>query len=494
MFNAFIINLGSTQYSARTLGPHLIATHLRQEGWDIEVVDYGLHWSLEELKELAVSRINRNTKFIGFSHQFTTWGPKFEQYCQWLKQTYPSIFLISGCAINPNYNSSFIDYHIQGYGEYAISELLKYLFGSGSLLKFSMFTKGAKKIIPANDFYQAFPKKSLRAEYQKRDFIEEGEWLSIETSRGCVFSCDFCNFPVLGVKGDYTRDADDFNLELRDNYDRFGVKNYIVADETFNDRTDKITKYANVVEELNFSPSFTGFMRADLLVARPKDREELLRMNFIGHYYGIETFNRASGKSIGKGMDTVRLQEGLVDIKNYFQNNNKKIYRGTISLIVGLPEETLETIENTKQWLIDNWQGQSYYAYSLQIPVDEQDLFSKFGKDYRKYGYEVMSPEEIEARKDKQELYEQYHFASGIIKNSLMWKNKHMDIYQSIQSAIELQDLKLKYPFTIDCWHLSSPGIIGEVEERIQKHHPPDLIEQVFLAKVRRYIKNKLNL
>ena len=69
-----------------------------------------------------------------------------------------------------------------------------------------------------------------------------------------------------------------------------------------------------------------------------------------------------------------------------------------------------------------------------------------------------------------------------------------MDIYQSIQSAIELQNLKLKYPFTIDCWNLSSPGIVGEVEERIRKHHPPDVIEQVFLAKVRRYIKNKLNL
>lgn len=495
MLNAFIINLGSTAYSARTLGAYLIATHLRQEGWDIEVVDYGLEWTLEELKELAVSRINQNTKFIGFSHQFASWGKKFEDFCQWLKKTWPGIILISGCAINPNYDTSVIDYHIQGYGEYAIIELLQYLFGNGDKIKFSLFTKGAKQIIPANDFYQAFPKKSLRAEYQTRDFIEDGEWLSIETSRGCVFSCDFCNFPVLGIKGDYTRDADDFENEIRFNYDNYGVKNYIVVDETFNDRTEKITKYADVVEKLNFIPSFTGFMRADLLVARPRDKEELLRMNFIGHYYGIETFNRASGKSIGKGMETSRLQEGIVDIKNYFQNNNRKLFRGTISLIVGLPEETVETMENTKKWLVDKWQQQSFYAYSLQIPVDPQDTFSKFGKDYKKYGYEVMTAEEIASLGiDIHELYNHYHFSSGIMKNSLQWKNKDMNIFQSVQIAIELQNLKSKYQFGIDCWNMSSPGFVGEVEDRLIPNCSADQAKINFQNKVRRYIQKKLSL
>ena len=69
-------------------------------------------------------------------------------------------------------------------------------------------------------------------------------------------------------------------------------------------RVEKITKFADVVEKLDFVPWFSAYIRADLLIARPRDREELLRMNLTGHYYGIETFNRESGKIIGKGYDT----------------------------------------------------------------------------------------------------------------------------------------------------------------------------------------------
>lgn len=489
MYNAIIINLGSEHYSARSPGAHLIATHLREEGWDIEVIDYGLRWSVDQLKELAKSRVNADTKFIGFSHQFVVWTPILEQWCQWLKATYPNIILIGGSAVIPNYHTAIIDYHIHGYGEYAVSELLKYLFSNGSPVKFALTATGAKRVIPANDFYPAFPKRSLLAEYQDRDFIEEHEWLSTETSRGCVFSCDFCNFPILGVKGDYTRSAEDFEREMRHNYDKFGVKNYIIADETFNDRTDKIAKYADVVERLDFQPSYTGFLRADLLVARPKDREELLRMNCIGHYYGVESFNRASAKAVGKGMDSVRLQEGLVDIKNYFQNNGRKLYRGTISLIVGLPEETAETIEKTKQWLIANWQNQAFFAWSLEIAPN-----SDFGRDYKKYGYEVMTPEDIGDKRFDTYPYNQNPNRGGTQElgtDYLTWKNKDMNIFDSILGAVSLQNLTKEYPFALDCWQLSSPGLTGTLEERMMATKPS---MEVFHAKVKRYIENKLSL
>jgi radical SAM superfamily enzyme YgiQ (UPF0313 family) len=494
MFNAFIINLGSSIVSGRTLGPYLIATHLRQEGWDVEVIDYGMYWSLEELKELSRSRINSNTKFIGFGHLFVSWTLVLEEYCKWIKSTYPEIILIGGSGVNPTFTTSVIDYHIQGYGEYAISALLKYLFSNGDPIKFSLINTGATKVIPANDFYPAFPKKSLLAKYEDRDFIEKDEWLTIETSRGCVFSCDFCNFPILGIKGDYTRDALDFELEIKENYDRFGVKNYNLVDETFNDRTEKITKYADVVEKLNFVPFFTGFIRADLLVARPKDREELLRMNFLGHYYGIETFNRASGKIVGKGMETAKLQEGLKDVKNYFENNGRKLYRGTISLIAGLPEETFETLENTRQWLIKNWQHQCFYMYSLEIPNNKNDTFSKFSKDYQKYGYSHMTAEEINGKDFTQFPYNQYQFANGLGVETILWKNKNMNIFQATEIVVEFQKLYSEYQFASDGWTLSSPCLTGEVEDRLHKFFVYDLTDKVFHARLRRYITGKLSI
>ena len=77
----------------------------------------------------------------------------------------------------------------------------------------------------------------------------------------------------------------------------------------------------DVVETLPWKPYFTGFLRADLLVSRPKDKEELLRMGFLGHFYGIETFNHDTGKIIGKGMNPDKLQQGLIDVRKYLSEN-----------------------------------------------------------------------------------------------------------------------------------------------------------------------------
>jgi len=51
----------------RSGGAHRIANHLRNQGWDAEVIDYGAFWKLEQLQELSRSRITKNTKFFGFS-------------------------------------------------------------------------------------------------------------------------------------------------------------------------------------------------------------------------------------------------------------------------------------------------------------------------------------------------------------------------------------------------------------------------------------------
>ena len=70
----------------------------------------------------------------------------------------------------------------------------------------------------------------------------------------------------------------------------------MIADETFNDRLDKIRKFADVVESLNFQPWFSAFIRGDLLISQRNTWNELVRMNVMGHSMGLETlcaFHRA---------------------------------------------------------------------------------------------------------------------------------------------------------------------------------------------------------
>ena len=71
MNHALII---STQniFITRNLGAHKIASFLRQQNWDVEVIDYAGLIPAEYITQIAKTRINKNTVFIGFSDTWRT--------------------------------------------------------------------------------------------------------------------------------------------------------------------------------------------------------------------------------------------------------------------------------------------------------------------------------------------------------------------------------------------------------------------------------------
>lgn len=443
MKHALIFNLSHYPTSSRPLGPYRIAHFLREHNFDVEVIEYALFWSLEELKELARSRITKESVFIGTSHLFYAYSDTIEIFLKWIKDEYPHITIISGSAANPGFESQAIDFYIRGYGEQALLALLNYVSGNGSRPKFNLQFPN-KKIIDAIHSYPAYPLKSLNVIYEDRDFLNSNEWLGIEFSRGCKFKCAFCNYPILGVKGDYSRDAEDSYIQLRDAYDRFGITKYIISDDTFNDRTDKIIKFADVTDRLNFNPWYSAFIRADLLSSRKPDREELVRMGVNGHYYGIESFNYESAKSIGKGLHPDKIKEGILSSKQFFDKHSSQPFRATVGLIIGLPYETFDTLKLTKQWLIENWQGQSFVTWGLEIyNPDGVENNSTLSIDYKKYGYERIVDQEI-LQKALSITPEKYHKMG----ERFIWKNQHMNFLEAQEYATTIyEDLYQKYDF-----------------------------------------------
>ena len=432
--NYCLLFSASDKLQDRVGGVHRIANHLRSEGWNAEVIDFVDHWTQEELQELAHSRINANTKFFGFSYLFNqaVTGRVIHPFCAWMRKTYPEIALISGGQANL-LDISHVDYHIIGYGEYALDSLLKYLFNNqASPIYDPILSKGKTKVINALHAYPAYPLRDPMISYEQRDFIMPGEWGRIEFSRGCKFKCLYCNYPVLGVTGDYTRTSESARAQLMDAYDRFGITNYIVTDETFNDRTEKITKFADVVETLPWKPYFSGYIRADLLISRVKDREELLRMGFLGHFYGIETFNHETAKIIGKGMNPIKVQSGLIEVKNFFKEHVGPRYRANIALIGGLPKETLESLASTREWLRNNWRDQVARASALEINNISDHRRSTLSLDFESYGYK-----EIAMEVGNSEMNMINH---GTTKN-INWINDYMTMNQAYKWAESIESI-----------------------------------------------------
>ena len=436
MFHSLIFNLGSgNTIRGRTAGSYRIATELRMSGWDVEVIDFFYFWKLEELEQLAKSRINQNTKFIGFSHIFTEWPQLAEDFCKWIKETYPSITIIFGSNAYQNLNSKFIDYYCAGYSELGLKELLNWLYSNGKRPIITPIDNN--KVLSCRDHYSAAPWRNPIILYEDRDFLLPFEWLGVEFSRGCKFKCAFCNYPILGVKGDWSRDADNFEIQMKDVYDRFGNNKYIVADETFNDRTEKITKFADVVEKLDIDAFFMAYLRADLLISRPKDKEELIRMGVKAHFYGVETFHHEAGKSIGKGMSPDKMKQGLLDVKKYFKTNSDGRYRATVSMIAGLPHESEDSITDGYNWLVKNWADQSVIISPLDIyRSPEINNMALLEKNFENYGYREMT-----------DINEYHDIHSPVMSNGpqfskdvFIWENDYTNYYRVRRLVNDFRD------------------------------------------------------
>ena len=474
----------------RSNGSYRIATHLRKQGWDIEIIDYFAFWNIEELKKLLSTRLDLS--WVGVSVNWLQDHENTINLIDYIRQEYKSIKVIVGGSqrFNKNLNAH---YYIYGFGEHAITAVLDYEFGGGSRRPTGQpFFKGW--FIDALEFYPAWPLETYRIEYEDRDFMRSADVLTIELARGCRFKCKFCDSPVLGLKEDTSTSEDELYQELQSNYDRWGITNYLIADETINERDTKLEKLASAVERLSFKPNFAGFIRLDLINAKPYQLDLLIRCRIWGHFYGVESFNHPTGKIIGKGMDPKLTKETMMKIRERMLAEIG-YYRGTASMIAGLPLEPKESLEKTIQWLKENWKDQHWHFWNLSIPkIGENKVLSAFGEDFSKFGYSEMSEDEIKKYEDRTS-FEQHNIS--LSTPQIFWKNDYGDIFSFGKLSKEYDPLQGPFEskagiFAV--WGIMSQGV--SVEQALSENSQNRSSNLTILKDqiIRSYIEKKLSL
>lgn len=438
----------------RAPGAHRIATHLREEGYDIEVIDFWPAWSYEELRELLQDRIRDNSIFVAVSAIFPNGGAgkKDQLYARERYQIFGKLKAEFGHKVDfigGAQNISAIigypcDYYFAGYGEAAITEYCKMKRGleHDLIIRERTYYGAKRQVVECRHDHPAFPWTNAHIKYEDRDYIQPDEILSIELSRGCRFQCKFCSFSVLGVKDDYTRCAESVYQELLDNYERWGTTMYTITDETINDYTEKLEKFAKVVQRLPFKPHFQGFIRGDLLAAKPEQRDPMWEMGLWSHFYGIETLNNDAGKYVGKGMNTERLKDGLIAAREWFQS--KGLYKATIAFIIGLPHETRETFIDGFEWMQKNMPRQSVLFSPLQITKNETknmmtnpSIFEKTALSsgvFRETTHEAMGVDFKEIPESMRNVVEFYMNADGVLD----WEHDTMNSWEAWKLFSEL--------------------------------------------------------
>lgn len=408
-------DMSSKIYHVRPLGAYRIASELRSNGHSVIVVDYFSKWlaAPDMLFALLKTIIGKNTIFVGYSgtffskkHSDVVEPTTFNEY--WTMGSMPGdwpvnkniirafnakikkinnntkILLGGTVAAHSNFVDSGIDYVVRGFSDSVIVNLTKALQAQKTI-KFE-FLNGLK--IVSSQFYHSdhflFPTSTT--EYTDIDCLTPSNTLPLETSRGCMFKCSFCDFPMIGRKKghpDYLKHPEVVRNEILRNYEQYGITQYSIVDDTFNESTDKLRLLLDAIQKTNIKINFSAYIRLDLLVRFPEQIELLKELGIQSAFMGIETLNPQSARAINKPSNIEKVLTSLVDVRKSW---DKVAIFG--SFIAGLPHETEETISSWADWVFSNpdlIDGYIIGTLSLRHEVTMSDI----RQHPEKYGYSV---------------------------------------------------------------------------------------------------------
>jgi radical SAM superfamily enzyme YgiQ (UPF0313 family) len=230
---------------------------------------------------------NTKKKFISASRTFETVIPDYiRSLLERIKRENKIKIIAGGANSYQIKNDDLFDTVMHGYSEQTVVNYLNSL-KSG---KKNIYPKiGTTEYIDGS--MDHFDIETLEHRWDKDDCVLESETLPIEISRGCIFKCKFCSYPLNGKKKfDYLRDPERIKQELIYNYENFKTTNYFFTDDTFNDSTFKLEQLHKVITELPFNIKFVTYLRLDLLYAHPEQINMLYEMGLGSAFFGIESF------------------------------------------------------------------------------------------------------------------------------------------------------------------------------------------------------------
>lgn len=392
-------------------GVFRLATELRCSGFDTLCVDIGpltvKHSSVFD--KIVDHFVGANTLWVGISVTFLSHVLGVEitpilskdglvenkrhkndelllHFIDACKKKNPSIKFIIGGGIFFNLHQ-YGFYHFRGNADVEIVEFTKWCKNS----LYSPKIQRLGKIITGKEFKEFSSAKII---WHKNDLVTPTDVLPIEISRGCIFRCKFCSFPMNGkTKGEWIKRSEVLLEEMISNFEQFGTTQYLFSDDTYNDSIEKISSlHDTVFSQLPFQLDFTTYLRFDLITRFPETADILKKSGLKSAMFGLETNNKDSAKAIGKGMDFDR----QIDFMKRLKSSSWDDILMASGFILGLPYDTPESWDQLQNFLLsadnplDHW-----VVKPLRInAVDKtfhHSYFSEFDLQVEKYGYTVFN-------------------------------------------------------------------------------------------------------
>lgn len=406
----------------RSLGPYRIATCLEDAGYTTFVLDFIINLTTDEIISAIAKHLGPDTLWVGFSSSFFWPGtPKHIAYQSVSKETltvtglhemywtpdYAEVTkIIDYIKLHSNAKLIYggaraqyfiidknIDYYVLGNADNSVKELTDFLNSNVDQLTASRsvaIDDATVTVIDSDDYPEPDTKNITTNWFNKNFNVLPNEGVPMELARGCIFKCTFCDYHLTGKKkGTYLRSVDQVRDEMIRTWELTGTDSYYFSDDTFNDDNDKLEALHGMFTSLPFKPKFSCYLRVDLLNRYTHQADLLVDMGLVGTFFGLETMQPDSAKSIGKGLHPNKVKDRLYWLEERWKNK-VNIEAG---FILGLPHDSMAYFNDLLTWTLEEdnpLQNIHYYPLYL-FNRDKGDPLVKYGSEFSinpdVYGY-----------------------------------------------------------------------------------------------------------
>ncbi len=330
------------------LGLMYIAAALEQAGHEVQMLDnYLMQQSTEEVQQLV---LKLQPTIVGITCGSATYK-KCVETAKAIKQVTPNCKIVVGgwhASYMPEslLETPEIDYAVMGEGERAITELAAFLvrgdyFGASTVAGIacrssSGVIKNEPRFINMDEL--PFPARHLLPleKYDRNiEFLKAKPADIMSISRGCTFSCGFCETKKLWGNINRQFSPQRVMAEVNDLVAQYGAKGIYFINDNFTMRKDQTVEFCDLLIKSKLDLEWVCDTRVDLI-----NQEVLEKMASAGCrtiWFGIESGSQ-------KVLNHINRNITLAQIEDAFKMCRKAGIQIACSFMLGMPSETKEDL------------------------------------------------------------------------------------------------------------------------------------------------------
>lgn len=360
------------------LGLLYLGTVIKESGELVEIFDFNSSEN-KDTEEKMIQRIAQlNPSIIGFSVATTSYPYTFELARKMKRILQKTVFIWGGHHVSFQPEEPLLqgmaDVVIRGEGEEVILKLIRIIKDYGSRYKEFFNDVEGISYIYDNQIHHNKPDYLVIKDLESipipdRTLLDLSKYKNASTilaSRGCVGRCKFCASACMGIPRE--REISSIIYEMDILVKQYGYKHINFVDNVFAYNKKRTKELLEAICQKQLPVTFSAEVNINFMDEELVELFKNAGLKFV--QFGIESGSNKILKSINK---TISIEKSYSIVKLCLEEGINVV----CSMLIGLPEDTEETIAETVAMAKQFKKEGAQIVLSCMVPYPGSEVFEK---------------------------------------------------------------------------------------------------------------------